>query len=667
MDLQQQILEVFKPGGVLSGATDQFMPREGQTRMALAVGHAIEQGGALVVEAGTGIGKTFAYLVPALLSGERVLLSTATKTLQDQLFARDLPRLAEALGLPVRSALLKGRASYLCLHRLAQARQDSHVADQTSREALARIERWSNQTRSGDMAELPDLDERSPLMPRVTSTRENCLGAGCPELKDCYVNLARRNALAADVVVVNHHLFFADIVVRQSGMAELLPTVQVVIFDEAHQLNDIGVSLSGIQLSTGQLTDFARDLLAVGWRLARGLADWQGLAAEVDGAARQLDPGHYGLRPAAGRLRWDDPVVDALSLRDTLAALEQSCERCAETLAPLAEMDPELARLQEWGTELARLAGVFAGTCGADVARWIDVGAQVRLVQAPLDIADVMQKQIVGAAGEQHRRRSWIFTSATLGTDAELRWFTEPCRLSQATILKIQSPFDYAQQASVYVPADFALPDDKDHSTLVARLAANSARQLGGRTLVLTTTLRALRTVGLFLKSEFADADMGILVQGELPKRELMERFRPSQGSTTPRCVLVASISFWQGIDVPGEALQLVIIDKLPFPPPNDPLVEARSLRAKAAGRSAFSDYLIPETALALKQGAGRLIRRETDRGILVVCDNRLNTRGYGKRLMAALPPMQRLGTAQEFQIALEVLTTISTKAATQT
>ena len=286
--LEPAVREAFAPHGVLSRAADQFQPRQGQTEMALAVARTIEDGGALVVEAGTGVGKTFSYLVPALLSGERVLLSTATKTLQDQLFGRDLPRLVEALGLPVRTALLKGRASYLCLHRMELARSEASLPDRGSLRSLAKIEEWAQATRTGDLAELPGLDERSPLIPLVTSTRDNCLGAQCPKFRACHVNLARREALAADVVVINHHLFFADLAVRESGMAELLPTVRVAIFDEAHQLNETGVQFLGNHITTGQLLDFARDLLAAGLQFARGLAQWQDVASAVERAARDL-------------------------------------------------------------------------------------------------------------------------------------------------------------------------------------------------------------------------------------------------------------------------------------------------------------------------------------------------------------------------------------------
>ncbi|HTH80729.1 MAG TPA: ATP-dependent DNA helicase, partial [Ramlibacter sp.] len=323
MSLEQPVREAFAVGGVLARAADQFMPRTGQTEMAVAVARTIESGGALVVEAGTGVGKTFSYLVPALLSGERVLLSTATKNLQDQLFGRDLPRLVESLGLPVRTALLKGRASYLCLHRMEVARHDTTFVDRASMRSLAKIEQWAQSTRTGDLAELPGLDERSPLIPLVTSTRENCLGSQCPKFRQCHVNQARKEALAADVVVINHHLFFADLAVRESGMAELLPTVRVAIFDEAHQLNETGVQFLGTQLTTGQLLDLARDTLATGLQFARGLVDWQTVVSSLERAARELRLAVGKTAPGA-RLRWVDESpegVRADAWNESLAVL----------------------------------------------------------------------------------------------------------------------------------------------------------------------------------------------------------------------------------------------------------------------------------------------------------------------------------------------------------
>ncbi len=662
-ELEAKVREAFAQQGALSRAADQFRERSGQTEMALAVARVIDQGGQLVVEAGTGVGKTFSYLVPALLSGDRVLLSTATKTLQDQLFGRDLPRLVEALGLPVRTALLKGRASYICLHRLELARHDAGP-ERASARTLAKIEQWSKATRTGDLAELPGLDERSPLIPLVTSTRDNCLGAQCPQFRPCHVNAARREALGADVVVINHHLFFADLAVRESGMAELLPTVRVVVFDEAHQLNETGVQFLGVQLGTAQALDFARDLLAAGLQHARGLADWTSIVASVERAARELRLA-VGKQWPGAKLRWADAApegVEPESWQRAMAALEQGFVQAADAIDTVSEIAPDFVRLHERATQLAQRAARFAVACAPESVRWVDVGQQLRLIESPLDIAEAVRTRVLKADKEDPDAvgRAWVFTSATLGDDPRLRWFTEPCGLEEAEVLRVASPFDYASQAALYVPRQFPKPNDPGHSAAVAKLAARGALVLGGRTLVLTTTLRALRTIGDVVRQHFevaeGDARPEVLVQGELPKRVLMDRFREGASNGRKGCVLVASASFWEGFDAPGDALQLVVIDKLPFPPPNDPVVEARSRRLEGQGRSPFNDYFLPEAGVSLKQGAGRLIRRETDQGLLAICDTRLVAMGYGRRLLAALPPMRRLEGEADFEAALVAL-----------
>ncbi len=655
--LRDLVQEAFAPLGVLARATEHFHPRQGQTDMALAVADVVAQGGSLVVEAGTGVGKTFAYLVPALLSGERVLISTATKALQDQLFARDLPRLVEALNLPVRLALLKGRSSYLCTHRMEIARRDTSLPDRHTVHLLARVESWSLTTRTGDLAELPGLDERSPLIPLITSSRDNCLGSQCPKFKTCHVNSARRDALGADVVVINHHLFFADMAVRESGMAELLPSVRVVIFDEAHQLNEIGVNFLGHQLSTAQLLDATRDLLATGLQLARGLVDWQSICAGLERASRELRL-VGGKRTGALKLRWTDdapegihPAAWAQSLQDVGAA----CVQALEALETVSEIAPDFIRLHDRLAEIAKRVDAFLSPCAADAVRWVDISAsQMRLMEAPLDIAQTVRDRLIKP--QEDRPRSWVFTSATLGDDPQLRWFTEPCGLEGSIVLRVSSPFDYATQAALYVPRSIVRPNDAAHSAQVAALATQAVKQMGGRTLVLTTTLRALRAIGELMKQQLEGAGIEVLVQGEWPKRHLMTRFREGAQSGGLGCVLVASATFWEGFDVPGDALQLVIIDKLPFPPPNDPLVEARSKRLESQGRSSFNDYFVPEAVVALKQGAGRLIRTESDQGVLILCDNRLVTTGYGRRLVAALPPMRQLNTEAELTQALDAL-----------
>ena len=662
MRLANEVKAAFEPHGVLARATEQFVPRSGQLEMAVAVADAIDDAGLLVVEASTGVGKTFSYLVPALLSGERILVSTATKALQDQLFGRDLPRLVQALGVPVKSALLKGRASYLCLHRLALARHDARASDASSARSIAKIEVWSKTTRAGDLAELPGLDEKSPLVPLVTSTRENCLGSSCPQFRECHVNLARREALAADIVVINHHLFFADMAVRESGVAELLPTVRVAIFDEAHQLNETGVHFLGRNLTTGQLLDFCRDVLAAGLQFARGLIDWQLVVGACERAAREL-------RLCAGqsfpgtKIRWVDSSPDGIepgAWTTALSAVHSAVVEVERQLATVSEIAPDFSRLSDRAALLGKHCMEFLAPLPPGFVRWVDVGAQLRLVESPLNIAEAVKTRLLGVPSAVGK--TWVFTSATLGEDDKLGWFTQPCGLEDATVLRVASPFDYSTQASLYVPRDFPKPADPSHAQKVAESVVLWACKLGGRTMVLTTTLKSLRQIGQTLQAILGEqGSLEVLVQGAMPKRLLIERFRRGSADGKQGCVLVASASFWEGIDVPGDALQLVVIDKLPFPVPADPMTEARTKAIEAQGLSAFNEYFIPETAVALKQGAGRLIRRESDQGVLVICDTRLNTMGYGKRLLGALPPMAVLKSEQELSARLAGLTKVCT------
>lgn len=628
--------------GALAEADAAHGERSQQQAMAAAVALAIEGRGSLVVEAGTGVGKTYAYLVPALLSGARIMVSTATKALQDQLFLRDIPHLRNALGVPVAVALLKGRASYLCTHRLAQARRgDATLPDRLSVRALARIEAWAQTTQSGDFAEVAGLDERSPVIPLVSSTRENCLGADCADFRTCHVQRARREALLADVVVVNHHLFFADLALRDGGVAELLPSVDVAIFDEAHQLPEAGIAFLGTTLGSAQGVDFARDMLAAGLQHARGLAPWPELASACEKAARDLRlaaNGTIGEVRAGLKLRWQERAGDA-AFGAALAAFGEACAAAAAALDTVSELAPDFVRLHERALQLRALGQRFAGAVAADAIRWIELTPQqARLVESPLDI-----REGFGAQRRAQGRKAWIFTSATLGDDDRLSWFSDAAGLDDAARLRVGSPFDYPARARLYVPRAFPRPSEPGHPPAVADLAARCAAALGGRTFVLTTTLRALPAIGARLRDRLAGQGIEVLVQGEGPKRQLLERFVAG-----PRAVLVGSQSFWEGIDVVGDALQCVLIDKLPFPPPNDPLVEARGKRLEAEGRDAFNLLSVAEAAVSLKQGAGRLIRSETDRGLLVICDPRLATMPYGRRLVAALPPMTRLQTEQE-------------------
>ncbi|MDP2005877.1 MAG: ATP-dependent DNA helicase [Rubrivivax sp.] len=639
-DLVAAVARAFAVDGPLAQHEPGFHPRPQQDLMAERIAQALQSRGTLVAEAGTGVGKTFAYLVPLLLSGRRALVSTATKSLQDQLFLRDLPRLAKALRVPARLALLKGRASYLCRWRLQQAQVDGQLPDRFALRALNRVALWAQGTHSGDIAEIDGLDERSPVIPLVTSTRENCLGTECPEYRNCHVMQARRDAMAADLVVVNHHLFFADMALRDSGVAELLPTVDAAIFDEAHQLVEAGVQFLGTTLATGQALDLARDVLALGLQHARGLEPWADLQAGLEHATRELRLAAAGpLREvrATLKLRWEDR---AEALAAPLQGLADAAREAADAAARVAETAPDFPRLEQRARSLALLAGRFVQDAADDQVRWIDLTPQqARLVESPLNIREMLTQQRAASP------KAWIFTSATLGDDEALSWFTSATGLEDAERLRVGSPFDYPAHARVWVPAGLPLPNAAGHPAAVGALAARCAVALGGRTFVLTTTLRVLPLVADALRAQAAvlGRELTVLVQGTEPRRALLQRFGDGRG-----CVLVGSASFWEGIDMPGDALQCVLIDKLPFPPPNDPLVEARVRQLKAQGRSPFDDYFVAEAAVSLKQGAGRLIRTESDRGLLVLCDPRVRQMGYGRRLLAALPPMGVIGDEAE-------------------
>ncbi len=643
-DLAQAVARAFAVDGPLAKNEPGFMPRAAQDEMAARIADAVENREALVAEAGTGVGKTFAYLIPLLLSGRRALVSTATKSLQDQLFLRDLPRLRDALGLPVRMALLKGRGSYLCRWRLQQAQHTVQLPDRFAVRALNRVSDWAQSTSSGDLAEIDGLDDRSPVIPLVTSTRDNCLGTECAEYRSCHVMQARREAMAADLVVVNHHLFFADMALRDSGVAELLPTVDAAVFDEAHQLVEAGVQFLGTTLATGQAIDLGRDLLAAGLQHARGLQPWAELQAGIERAARELRLACAGPnREVRGVLkrRWDE-VEDALP--GALPALVDAARAAAEALAAVAEAAPDFGKLEQRARTLAVLAQQFSEPAESGHVRWADLTPQqARLVESPLDIREMLSEQ------RQLSPKAWIFTSATLGDDEALTWFTSSTGLEDAAKLRVGSPFDYAAHARVWVPATFPLPNATAHPGAVGELAARCASALRGRTFVLTTTLRVLPVVAEALRR--SAPELTVLVQGTEPRRTLLARFGDGHN-----CVLVGSQSFWEGIDMPGDALQCVLIDKLPFPPPNDPLVEARVKQLREQGKNPFEDYFVAEAAVSLKQGAGRLIRTETDRGLLVVCDPRVRQMRYGRRLLAALPPMGQLDTEEEALSWLEEL-----------
>lgn len=630
--------------------------------MALAVAAAIQSGTALAVEAGTGIGKTLAYLVPLLIGRRRALLSTATQALQDQLFLRDIPALAQALGQTVRVAVLKGRSRYVCIHRLSQAPDLSTMGiDPALVAQLARVRQWAAHSHRGDLAELPFLDERSVLRPWITSTRDNCLREACPRRDGCHVDRARREALEADWVVINHHLFFSQLQGDAAWMGDLVERAEVVVFDEAHRLNGTGIECMAHSLDSGSFRALARDVAVQAPRWARGQRAWAHVALMLDQAARD------GPAYPPGRHAWVPAHLSEWT-RGMDRALEQVLSALAATAGASADMERlhhRALRVQAAWDDLTG-AGEPAGRHPAS-AHWLEVGSTGwAVVRAPLDVSG----HIASAIALPGAGRSWVFTSATLGADAALDGFTVPLGLQgQAGLqtLCLHSPYDHARQLALYVPDDLPEPSDARHTPELAHAVARWASRIGGRTLVLTTTLRAASRLSDTLQRWVSDGRceaFEVLGEGRMSRQALLARFRAAADSPGVGAVLVASLAFWEGVDIAGEALQLLVIDKLPFAPPDDPLTAAQARRLEARGQNAFVSLHVPQAAMALKQGAGRLIRSETDQGVLVVADRRLTTRSYGQRLLDAMPPMQRLLDEADLLRALDrlVLTRVSTR-----
>jgi ATP-dependent DNA helicase DinG len=638
-----ELVAAFGDGGALAQALPGFRFRGQQLAMAQAVADAIRARGRLVAEAGTGTGKTFAYLVPALLDGGKVIVSTGTKTLQDQLFERDVPLLRDALKVPATIALLKGRANYVCLHHLERAAHEDRLPSREDFRHLKKIVAFAHASDRGDRAQLADVPENATIWPLVTSTRENCLGSQCAHFRECFVMKARKDAMEADVVIVNHHLFFADVMLRDEGLAELLPACNTVILDEAHQLPDTATLFFGEQVTAGQLSDLARDAEVMARTELRDVP-------ELPDAASGLQPAIRKLRLAAGELPGKHPR-DAMLAREgfpaALDAMAAALDRLATELGLFAQRGEEIANLASRADELARILARWRDTGDTPVEpeagvwiRWIDVTPYGWQLQAsPLSVAPLFRRQLDASA------RAWIFTSATLAVGSDFSHYVSALGLDDAATGCWDSPFDYPHQALLCVPKDLPEPNQPAHTDAVVDAALPVIEAAGGRAFLLFTTLRALARARERLQQAFDERGLAfpLLVQGEASKTELLERFR-----ALGNAVLLGSASFWEGVDVPGPALSLVVIDKLPFAPPDDPLMAARLAKLKADGGNPFRDYQLPQAAIALKQGAGRLIRTETDRGVLMICDTRLAEKPYGKMLWRALPPMARCRSIEE-------------------
>ena len=631
--------ETLGPDGPFAREVPNFVPRESQQAMAEAVEAAIADMQILIAEAGTGTGKTFAYLVPALQSGKRVIVSTGTKTLQDQLFHRDLPRVRSVLGARLKTSLLKGRANYLCLHRLEQTRKDGRLASLEQVTQLHAIAAWAERSASGDRGEFAEVPEDSPLWPRVTSSAENCLGAECPLFADCFVVKARRAAQEADIVVVNHHLLFADLAIKQEGFGEILPGANAFILDEAHQIPELAGAFFSTSVSSRQIDELAKDALSE-------CGSVTGALATLRPAIEAIAPALRRARLALDRLPPKGPFAEIERAPDALTELrelESVLRALSEALATQAERSRGLSSVHERAEAMCqRLNDVLDG--GArEWVHWYEIAAHgFSLHATPLDLAPPLR------ALRQQSMAAWIFTSATLSVAGRFDHFARQLGLDDPVAASLPSPFDYPRQALAYLPKGLPDPNAPDYTERVIAAARPVLHAAGGRTFLLFTSHRALRRAAELL----GDLPYPLFVQGSAPRHQLLENFRASGNG-----VLLGAASFWEGVDVAGEALSCVIIDKLPFAAPDDPVLEARLASLRESGGNPFFEWQVPAAAIALKQGAGRLIRDIADRGVLVLCDPRLTTRAYGKLFLKSLPPLpltRELGDVQRFFGAAE-------------
>ncbi len=621
---------IFSDKGPLAENIPGYRTRQQQLEMALAIETAIQENKQLVAEAGTGTGKTFAYLVPALLSGGKVIVSTGTKTLQDQLFHRDLPAVRDALKVPVTVEMLKGRANYVCHFHLERSANEGRFVSREDANYVHVIRNFVENSKTGDKAELIEVPENATIWPSVTSTRDNCMGQECNFYKDCFVMDARKRALAADVVVVNHHLFFADVMLRDEGVSELLPSANTVIFDEAHQLPEVAGLFFGEDVSTSQLLELARDAEAEYITTAKDCPALQEAANALEKSVRdfRLVFAYEGSRM---------PVQKALALKNFEAAyteMQAKLQTLTNVLETQAPRDPALENCWQRGAELMVQLQRWIAAENANLVRWVEVFTQsVQLHATPLSVAEGFSKQLNASP------RAWIFTSATLAVKSDFSHYIGQMGLINANTGYWESPFDYGKQALFYVPENMPEPNSPGYSAAVAAVALPVVQASGGRAFVLCTSLRAMREIHALLKEAFEQngIEYPLMMQGESSRSELLERFR-KRGNA----VLVGSQSFWEGVDVRGEALSCVIIDKLPFAPPDDPVLAARIDKMNEEGKNAFMEYQLPYAVITLKQGAGRLIRDEADSGVLMICDPRLISKPYGRRIWQSLPPFKR-------------------------
>ncbi len=628
--------EVLSGNGPLARRLPGFAPRPQQQAMAQRIAALLDEGGVLVCEAGTGTGKTLAYLVPALLSGRRVVISTATKTLQDQLYQRDIPLVRAALGAAQRFALLKGRANYLCRQRLAAALQAGADRSPHTAPHYRRIRRWAARTETGDIEELSGIPDDAPVWPQVTSTTDNCLGQECPEFSACHVLKARRAAQEADVLVINHHLLFSDMRLKESGFGELLPGAEAFIVDEAHRLPELASQFFGKALSAHQLVELGRDAL----RAARQEGgDMPGLVERVQDLEQRVERLRHALGEPGRRLPWAE-VAGSRAVRTALQDLQEGLGALAAALERVAERSKALEQCWQRSQQLAAGLAGFTGEEEGEAARitWLETRRRgFVLHDTPLDVAGPFQ------AAMARYRGAWVFTSATLAVGEQFDHFTARLGITRAQTARWDSPFDYARQALLYLPQGLPDPADEGYTAAVVAAALPVLRASGGRAFLLFTSHRALQAAAVLLRER--GLPYPLLVQGEAGRSELLDEFR-----RLGNAVLLGTSSFWEGVDVRGEALSCVIVDKLPFAPPDDPVFQARAEVLRRRGGNPFPEYQLPHAVITLKQGVGRLIRDAGDRGVLMLCDPRLSSRSYGRVFLRNLPPMPRTRALQDVE-----------------